>query len=199
MADILKVTVNLKGWTGGPGTNTWFGRTLTGDDWEAVEVTEFQTSIMAVYNAVKAFFYTGMSASIEGESYALDEATGDTVGAFVPQVGTVITGTATSTNWDVPRSMQANVRLVTDTIIDGHFIRGRHFLGPLTGNAIDSTGQLTSATRTAIDNAYGGATDLIGSRLCIYSAPKDARPGKAGIVKLVQTRALPGYLKSRAI
>lgn len=203
MAVIYRFRAQLTGFIGGPGVNTWFmaqAGELGGADQSDLE--GMAADIAAVYDAVKANLALGLKVDIFPVVEGIDVATGNLVQVegITPPASVSGSGSASQS-----RATQYCVRLKTDAIRGNRVLQGRHFIGPVGGSAIGTDGQVQSATRTAIQAAYGGVLDVAGNgRLVVYSKanPSGAggfTTGAFGYVQQAICNSVPGTLRSRKV
>lgn len=203
MATVYRFKVDLSGWIGGPGLNTWHmaqAGELGGADQSDLE--GMAADIMAVYDGLKQYLAAGVKVTIAPIVEGFDVATGS-----LQQVTgiTTPTGISASASAAQSRATQFCVRLKTDAIRGNRLLQGRHFIGPVGGSAVGTDGQVSSAVRAAVESAYGGVTDIAGNgRLVVYgrkmvNADGQSLPGTIGYVQGALCNAVPGTLRSRKV
>lgn len=203
MATVYRFKVDLGGWVGGPGRNTWHMAQLgelggaTASDLEGMAA-----DIAAVYDAVNQFYVTGVTIDINPVVEGFDVATGalqEVVGIVPPAQ---IVGDAGTVAGSLSRATQATVRLQTDAIRGNRLLQGRHFLGPMATSLYDTAGQVKATDAATIAAAYGGVLDVAGDgRLGVWGQPNANVPGlETGVWGYVQStlcNTTPGTLRSR--
>jgi len=202
MTNFFRYRPVISGFIGAPGINTWHGEeSVLGFDNEDPQA--FATAVRAVYEAAKAMLAVGVSVNFPGEVTWHDEATGELRDVFPVSAPALVSSTGNSTGGQISRATQLVVALNTGEIRDGKRLAGRHFIGPTNTLQFGSDGQVTSATRTALQSAYGGLIDQPGPNLVVWGPPKlatptrPASPGKKGTVESVRVLGVPGTLRSR--
>lgn len=205
MAIIYRFGVELTGWEGGPGRNTWHMAQFnalggaTQSDLEAVAI-----DIAAVYTAVSSLLINGVTATIDSVVEEFEVETG----ALQRAVGIVapppVVGSASSVAGALSRATQATVRLRTDAIRRNRVLQGRHFIGPISTTAMTTSGQIDSGDAGTIGAAYGGVLDVVGNaRLVVWGQPNPDVPGlETGVFGYVQSatcNTVPGTLRSRKV
>lgn len=202
MATFIRFRPVISGFVGAPGINTWHGSQDILPI-NASQAQQFADEVRVCYEAMKAYFVSGVTISFPGEVTVHDESTGElmTVHGITAPAGVSSTGSGATSN--TTRDMQYLARLNTNTTRDGKRLNGRHFIGPANTSGIDTAGQVTSALRGGIAAAYGGLLDLIGPNLYVWGPPKRNEvgtiisPGALARVVSVSVSAVPGTLRSR--
>lgn len=160
MSNLKRFTVDLSGFAGLPGTNTWYfhenGSTF--DD-QAAALNAFYTAVL-----VGSAFHT-YNAAWGGTGEIVDSTTGEITGLDTADPWSV---TGDQTVDPLPPTSQALLQLRTGTFFGGRELRGRIFLGGYT-EASSTDGKPTSALVTTISTA---ANTLNAAALAVYSPTK---------------------------
>lgn len=199
MADhIARFRVELTGWNGAPGVNTWhFVEATPGLAWEDY-IDPTAALIRSAYNTMAGLIASGVKCQVLPEVDLLNIADGQLVRKM--QVGTLPTSvTGTGSASAIGRVEQVRVKLVTDKVVGRRLLQGRHFIGPMAGAALSSDGTLSTSSRGTVATAYQGVTDALGARLAVWARPggKGATDGEFGHVQSVVAGTTPGVLRSR--
>jgi len=203
MATIYRFGVELNGWTGGPGRNTWYmaqAGAVGGADPSDLEA--IAGDIHTVYDTLKPFLVSGVTVTLRPIVEELDVATGNLLSAQPITPPATVTGSSTTTS--LSRATQATVRLRTDAIRRNRVLQGRHFIGPIGTTLFGTDGLISSSSATAVQNAYGGVLDVAGNaRLVVWGQPNPAVAGLAtgtfGYVQSAVCNRVPGTLRSRKV
>lgn len=196
-----RVQVELTGWNGAPGINT-FHCEAAAPDLPPGDLGNFADALEAMYTGIRSLLVPGVTARLLPEAPVIDEATGQIIeGAAVdPWTVTAETGGTTS----LSRATMIKVRYTTGTWADGRQIRGGIYLGPVDQQALDTDGSIPAAVREAVTAAHaqmfetGDHADLV-----VYRRPRRGhptlpdRPGKLAVVTAVDAMPLPAVLRSR--
>lgn len=201
MANVYTVRVELTGWVGAPGINTW--RFSSGGIDPLTSLSNigeaFLTDIRAVYDALRLYVVEGWQANPLPVVTRHDEVTGElqeTAGMTL--TGWPVTGLGDAAGSHESRATQLVASYTTDQIRNGRVLRGRSFLGPVSSVAIDEDGQIPSSVRTDLLGAFGAVTSGLGPRLGVWGQPGlMAGAGKYGDVQEVLISGRPGSLRSR--
>jgi len=203
MGTVYRFKVSLDNWNGGPGRNTWH-MAQAGELGGAAQsdLEGMAADIQAVYTAVAGFIVSGVTIDIEPVVEGFDVATGNLVSVTGIVSPDQVVGSASSALGNLSRATQACVRLKTDAIRGNRVLQGRHFIGPLSAGAFNSSGQIDSADKAAIEAAYGGVLDVAGNgRLGVWGQPNPDVPalntGVFGYVQQAVCNLTPGTLRSR--
>lgn len=205
MATVYRFGVNIAGWTGGPGRNTWHmcqAGELGGADQSDLE--GIAADIAAVYDAVKSHLINGLTVDIDATVDEFDVATGALQRVIGITPPATVTGSAAAVSGNVSRATQATVRFKTDAVRGNRSLQGRHFLGPVANTVLGSDGNITSAVAAAFGAAYGGVIDVTGNgRLVVWGQPSPTVPalavGMVGYVQQAVCNRIPGTLRSRKV
>lgn len=214
MGRVLKFQMELDGWIGGPGVNTFYACAIEEiSPMTTTDVERFAGLLWDAYLARAADLANSVLVRTPVEVSEFDVATGRLEKIWTITARETIAGTGATAN--VSRATQICVRGLTDGVLQtprgGRRVQGRIFLGPVQGNVMDASGQISDACRTGTAEAFGGIIDINDPRelrWVIWSKPKDVvQPGgtvttRAGQVSYVQTITVnrtPGTLRSRKI
>jgi hypothetical protein len=197
MPAIARIRVNLSGFQGAPGLNTWFGLATGEDEPTGSEVAEFSDQIRAMYNSLKAYLANGVTAVPVDQVDIFEVSNGNLVGRL--SVGPTWSIASTDASSPVSRATQAKLRLTTNQIVGNRILQGGPFFGPLGDSALGGDGSLATAFRTAVPGAFGGMLDVIGMRSAVWSQPGPGNDGvgEFGYVQSVSVGTLPAVLRSR--
>lgn len=194
-ATVYRYKAALGGWQGAPGVTLWHIRfgigTVTNED-----VQNTGTQIRGFYQSLISYFLNGMTVQIEPDVDIFTDTTGEITGTEV--ISQSVVTNAGSGN-QLSRATMAVSRMVTDKYIGGRNLRGRHFLGPLATNALNTSGQLETAFKSAVVAAYDPLLDVASGRVVIWHRPSSsgASDGDTGFVQNVSMMPAPGVLRSR--
>jgi len=207
MAVIYRFRVELTGWVGAPGVNTFWALGIEEQQVNSTALQAFGNGLKAVYNSIKTTFALNISARWDGTADALNIADA----ALVDRVGglTQWTEQAPVSSGNMSRATQIKMQFKTDRIRNRRFLSGGVFHGPLTTTALAGDGQVAATARTLYTNAYDGLLDVLGMRLAVYGQP--TRPetppggpvppnnadGVAGYVQTVGVMSAPAVLRRR--
>jgi len=162
MADMKRVYVVWNGATGLPGVSVMYGGTAsdpTGD-------------ILTFFNAVKAFFPTGLTWQVPNSGDLVNDTNGALTGGWTGTGGGTVTATGAGA---YAAGCGCYVNWGTAGIVGGRRLRGRTFLAPLITGTYDSSGTITNANLTTIQAA---ATALAAaSKLLVWHRPSSAGAG----------------------
>ena len=162
MAVIVRVRSIWNGFQGAPGYTNWYG---ISDGDSAVAAQQLGNRMRTFWEALKFFIPNGATIKVQRTYQVLDSISG--VMSLEADMGTdpavTTSGAAANTAYAAPVGciVNWNTGLFNDL---GHRIRGRTYVVPLTGNAFEGNGTLTStfqsATQTAATAAVGGTGGL---------------------------------------
>jgi len=194
-ANIYRFRVNLSGWDGGPGLNTYFAR------WAALPVIEdvqsFANQIASAYTTMQDNHPAGTVATLDPEVDVLDDATGTLQTKAVITPPAAVGGSGSGQNCS--RATMIKARFQTDAVVNGRVLRGGVFLGPIHAFVIDATGNITPTAMGRVTTAFNGMLDVAGGRLVVWHRPsaKGASDGTSGFVQTVSAWHKPAVLRSR--
>jgi hypothetical protein len=157
-------------------------------------------AIMAIYTALKSFFPTAMTYSIQPTYTVLDVASGQVQGSFsystvpAPVVGTGVVGTAGGTG--------ARGYWHTSTIVGRRVLRGATYFTPFTAAAYGTTNGIAASAQNTVSTAmlaYINALQAQTLLAVVYHRPAKGATsgGVAGVITGGSCGAQPGSLRSR--
>lgn len=169
VAHLARMVVNWTGFTGAPGfTNLYFRNSTPGTIDQAVvdnAKTKVEAWIVAVRAACPAAVLTGLDPTIG----IIDDTNGELQGYMSVTVAAPAGGGATG-NYSAASGGVANWS--TGTVRNGRRIRGRSFMVPLGGSALDADGSLNSGHVTNLRTAATALHAATGaSRFVIWARP----------------------------
>lgn len=194
---LYRVTVTTSGWTGGPGFAQHFFQpdgdpsVVTSDG--ALRVVQ---QVQQAYFQASAMWPTVWIAQVSNAVDIINPVTGSLVSSFSVAGQTPITG-AGGSNFG-PAAIGMVVTWITESIVNGHRVRGRTFLSPI-GQQGDGDGSPTALQMsqsgtfaTALRNFPNTFEDLV-----IWHRPKLTLPGSAHVVTGHRVRDKFAVLRSR--
>lgn len=185
------------GFQGAPGYTKlhFFGTT------QQSQVDTWGNGVRTFFNALTSMMKTTWTIQVQPTVQEYDVVTGRLLSEWTMTTApAVVTGTAAAGPWS--GGIGAMVAWGTTVIWNGHRVKGRSFLVPLTGIA-DTDGTLTSAAITTINNAGQALIATGAPGLCIWSKQFSAPPnatqvnGNTALVTSAVTRDKTGILRSR--
>jgi hypothetical protein len=198
MTLLFKFVNTLGGFVGAPGVNVMYFTegTATGDPQAAAN--SMYSMQRTFYSALQTNLVSGVTIAVAPVVQIVDVATGaiqDEINISSPAADIV----GNNSNNQAPRSLSCCASLRTDIFLGGKRLTGRHFLGPLASNTLDTSGQIHANTATAIGNAYTAMISGPGVRLAVFSRPghRNGGTGQYGDVVNVIPRRVPTNLRSR--
>ena len=202
MTELMRVKARWSGFSGGPGyTNLHFrgfGATEGGGgSYDVAAANNAINRVNAFLGGVRGNLPSVVRVEVESEVEIIEDTTGDLIGTIggtdaPEQVGSTVGG------YSGPVGAVVNWR--TGSIRNSRRVRGRTFLVPLASVAFGTSGQLTPAAITNIQNAaanlYLPADSL---DLMVYGRPtsSEAEDGKAYVVTSFNVPTMAAVLRSR--
>lgn len=157
---VYRVTAEWAGPSGAPYYSTLHFRDSGGTAQQAA--TAARTFLVAFQNYISS--NTGVT--VLPEVFTLDTLTGEPT-AVTSTTTTPFGGGAAGD--PLPRGTQLNVRFRTGTFVNGHEVRGRFYVPSVVEAENDTSGNPSSALRTAAANAGAALIADANSLFCIYS------------------------------
>lgn len=195
MAALLKFTVNLTGWSGGPGVSTYYAATIT-DTVADDTIGNFMQQLASMYDDLRTYLVGGTRVDIAPDVELLDYTSGQLFGlrSITPPASVLAPGTGSSTS----RATMCKFRYRTDAVVNGRLLRGGNFLGPLNESAITDQGSINPVLLSAIPASHEGMLDILGiARLVVWHRPVDGAGGDVGYVQSASGNPTPAVLRSR--
>lgn len=198
MADIFMIKTVGTGWQGAPGQNTFIFDTdplLTNRE----NADQALQLVSDFYDTMKEYLVVGSSWAPDSEVNFYDDQTGILFERYIS--GEVIPSVSgTDTTLGNSRATMVVSKLVCNDVVNGRVLTGRHFIGPIGDQGIDSEGSLTQEIQQQVAQAYAGMIDVVGPNLSVWHRPtaKGADDGQAGRVRGAGvSMSVPGVLRSR--
>lgn len=202
MTLIARAVLETTGFAGAPGINVlhFTEGTAAGGAFSQAVVDDLYGELDSIAAAIKNIGAPGTSRMWLPELSILDVATGQLVDAKTPTDGVTPHSTPGNEPGDLPRATAALLQLQSDRFLNGRRLKGRMFVGPLSGSMLDPQGLCSSTCKAVIQDAFVAVTSGVGARLAVYSRPvKNGRAGTWGDVIAVGVRSTPSYLRSRSV
>lgn len=202
MTLLARMVIRTTGFAGAPGINVWhFSEgTLGGGAWGQSIVDGLYDEVGSVLSAIKNIGSPNSARAADPELAIIDAATGQLVDAKTPTAAPTVYTTPGNEPGDLPRAVAALARFQTDRFINGRRLKGRAFIGPLSGSSMDGEGNCNGTTIAVIQDAFVAITTGVGPRLAVYSRPKPLGvAGEWGDVLNVNVRTTPSHLESRSV
>jgi hypothetical protein len=196
MTDLHRIRVHQTGFPGGPGVSTFY----------ALDVATFLPSLKTLWDTLVNYQDNNVRAQVDNVGDIINDANGEITGAWAGDAQSVCTG---SRSQPVAPASGYQVRWNTNTILDGHRLRGRTFVVPMATDQYTDQGLLVAGAQAAI---YAAALEFQieqSSSFVIWHRPfpgraatatKPAKPAHDGGHGLVTTVAVPArtvVLRSR--
>lgn len=196
MTTLSRVRIAWTGFPGAPGVTTLYS-TATIPNLAAIR-TAFAAFAAAMPNTVHG--------AVESAGDIIEDTTGDLVGAWSSSSVTGFDGTVVG-GYAGPAGAVISWR--TSTILDGHRLKGRSFIVPLSANQYQSDGSLVSTEQASLQSAATAMVTAMSSELAVWHRPfpgreaTPTRPAKAahdgghGLVTSAVVPDLAAVLRSR--
>lgn len=198
---MYRVRVDLGGFSGAPGLNTWW---FKGDGATPADANIVGNRLQAFYEGVKPLLVTGMTITIPDEMDIFDEATAVLSGSLSmggPFPATSGAGVQTT----LSRATQLKTQFLTGRVSDGRRVAGGIYLGPIHSGAILSSGvidptdgeEVVDALSIFSDSLTGNVQHAVYRQPRLASAPGGARAGAGFYVIGYGYKPLPAVIRSR--
>jgi len=160
MATLDVVTVNLSGFPGGPGTNTfYFDGTATYN----------LTALHDLYGLILAYIPSNVTITMPTTGVTINDIDGSLVGGWTKAATSTMTGSNTG---NYAGGVGATMRWETGVVQDGHRVRGRTYLVPLANLTFDADGTLTGAAKTLLQNTANSTVAAYGTAMKVWHRPR---------------------------
>lgn len=150
-------------WTGVAGT-PWYSNlyTLSG----AAPPATAHGSVVALLNALRTLYGTGITALAEGDIAQIESTTNQVIGVSSVAPVSVVGTSATPL---LPLATQGLVRFLTGQFANGRQIRGRMSLPGLTQGSIGTSGSVNAGTVSTVNTAFGNYLTALGPAAVVFS------------------------------
>lgn len=189
MATLNKIPVSWGSWPGAPGVSVFY--TSTGNqDGDTAAIRTF-------FNSLVGLFPTGLTFSVAGVGDTIDDTTGLLNGSWAAtSTPAIVTGTS---GLSYAGNAGSIVHWLTAGVANGHRVRGRTFLVPLTNVAFDTAGSIATASLTTIRNAASTMLASMAGDLRIWHRPSPAGAGSSFVALSSTVPDLAISLRSRRV
>jgi len=194
MSAVHQFKVELNGWSGGPGVNSWYAiPALVGSaKMTTTELTACSSALSAFYTVCQPYIVGGVTARLNTDVSVLDEESGDLEDVATAPTFSVNGG---GSNNSSSRATQIKVKIFTASIVNSHRVRGGPFIGPASVLGIGPDGLVTA---TAISQISAGLTTLLNSAPWgVWHRPKFGAGGVFAIHTSGGVNTVPGTLRRR--
>ena len=196
MTVMLKVSTISTGWQGAPGYTQMYFRPGTGGGSNA-DAADVVARVRAFWAALPSIFATSQQFAVQQTAEAIEDTSGTLTGAFPGGTPAVVTGSG-SASLNAIASMVV-LRQRTNLIVNGRFLQGRTYIGPVqpaVENALGGVGTTyqTLIASAATSNLLTGAT---ASFPVIWHRPVNHAGGTSGPVTSYNVWSSFGVLRSR--
>lgn len=175
MTNLYRVRSRWTGFPGGPGVATHY----------FLDVDTAVASLAAFWEAIKAKIPAAVQITVDPVGDIIDDATGDLVSAWAATPVGAIQCTGSGV---YAAGVGGQVRWDTNTILDGHRLRGRTFLVPMSsGGGYDNNGTLDDNCVGAFYTAAQNLVTAQSASMVVWHRPRAASP--AGVSPAVSARA----------
>jgi hypothetical protein len=169
MASIIRVTINLTGFTGGPGYTNLHFKPVAGGDIAQAHVNDARDITQTWLTSWRYVFPASVFSMLSPTVTELEEDTGH-IKAF--WTTTVAAGSGGFGTGNYAGGSGACVNWYTDGVVNGRRVRGRTFMVPAAGSALAADGTLDNtllATWRTANNTLAGAANLV--QLVVWKRP----------------------------
>lgn len=191
---IARVRVALSGWTGGPGLATFYYRPEVEDEVPLLAMCQaVADGVHDAWLGLLTFFPAFLNIQVNSPVDVIDSETGLLTASFGITPPSAVVGSAGALSG--PQASMLCINYLTDTIINGHRVRGRTFVGPLKAGG-DADGTPTSAQLVQMDE-FGDDLEVTPNHQVIWHRPVNGAGGAAADVTAHVTADRFAVLTSR--
>lgn len=162
MANIERVRVALTGFKGGPGVCTFY----------AIDGAAALEPLHTMFTDFVGSMPDDVSVQVENVGDVISDTTGALVGSWSGTPQTVLAGSQAGI-WT--GGAGAQVTWTTNTILDGHRVKGRTYIVPLGGLAYENDGTLTSGVVAGFKARGEDLVAAVSGNMLIWHRPRKAR------------------------
>ncbi|HEV2818865.1 MAG TPA: hypothetical protein VGW40_16780 [Allosphingosinicella sp.] len=197
MVQLARIKVNWTGFIGAPGYSNLYWRDPGSGDMSQSVVNSAVTAVDTWLNAFQSSIPTAVNYVIDPAVDVIDDTTGNLVNLFTASPAAARLGTGAGA---YSAASGAVVNWKTTGIRNGRKIRGRTFMVPYAGTALDVTGSLDNTKLTAVRTATQNMISAFGtSALVVWCRPTgpDESDGVAATVTGFTIPDMAAILRSR--
>ena len=162
MANINRVRIALTGFIGGPGVMTFY----------CLTPATFVTALRAFCQGMSNFFPNSVTMTVEASGDVLDSTTGVITGTWVAASQLPVVGQLTG-KYAAPVGML--VIWTTDSVFDGHRLRGKSFIVPAGSTVFEANGAVTASNASLLTTASQALLAAAPADMVIWHRPRKAR------------------------
>lgn len=202
MTLLARMIIRTTGFAGAPGINVWhFSEgSAGGGAWAQAVVDDLYDEVGSILERFKNVGAPGTMRVADAELAIIESTTGELVDAKTPTTAPVGHTTGGSEPGDLPRAVAMLARFQTNDFVGGRRLKGRAFIGPMSGGTLTSDGLFSTTAMATIEDGFPAITTGLGARLAVYSRPDPgSTDGYYGDVVNVSVRPTPSYLSSRSV
>jgi hypothetical protein len=189
MTTLNKIPVSWGSWPGAPGVSSFYTATGSQDGDTA--------AIRTFFNSLITLIPSGLTLSVAGVGDTIDDTTGLINGSWAAtSTPAIVTGTS---GLSYAGNAGSIVHWLTAGVANGHRVRGRTFLVPLTNVAFDTGGSIATAALTTLRNAASTLISSMAGDLKVWHRPSPAGPGSSFVVLSSTVPDLAISLRSRRV
>jgi len=159
MTNLFRVRTELTGFIGAPGVATMYFR----------DVTSALSSVHDLWANIATTMPSDVHIQVIGFGDVIDDVTGDLVATWTQSNPAAIVGTVTGT-YSAPVGLL--LRWSTDTVVDGHRLRGRTFVVPCGSNMFGTDGQVIPANVVGLQTAISAFQTAQNASFAVWHRPK---------------------------
>ena len=164
MVNLNRMRVAWSGTTGGPGVSTFY----------STNAATAHAAIREFFWEQRAMFPGQVTFTFDSEGDTIDPLDGSLQGSWSHAAPASVTGTNTG---DYALPVGSVIHWLTGSVVNGHRLRGRTFLVPMTGAIFDSDGTIDPTSLTAIRSAGASFVANAASTVVVWSRPSGANAG----------------------
>lgn len=186
---VLKVTVDLDGFVGAPGSNTWWFAD-TDDTWATSDWEDIADWLEEYYLSLNPVLAQGVFWRLDDKATVYDALTGKAeLDLFLE--GFPPSGSGTGTENKLSRACSMYVYTASAEYVEGRRIRGGAYIGPMASEGIDDQGRVSAAALSANRAGWLANPPRTGLSHAVYRRPVKEKPGVPGRAGLAYTAPNP--------
>lgn len=178
---IMRIRSLITGPNGLPGLHTtyWSGASSTPVGADAVDVSG---RVRAFWDGVKTLLAQGVTVSFPFPADVLDHTNGN----LQASLGTSAPASVVSTGaLELPKATMLLLKYNTTLVLNGRFLRGRSFIGPLASNVNNSGIPLAASNTTLLTATAALGTGATSSAQVVWHRPTPANPTAGAISPVI--------------
>lgn len=180
-----RARLTWSGWTGAPGYSNFYFSSATTN----------MGALNTFFSTIENYLPNGVHVVVPSSGDQIDEAVGGITGTWTGTGGASHGGFAGSGNFSAITGFVCDWH--TSLLVAGRRVLGKTFIVPCYPSAFDSTGQVASSTKTAVETAMATMISSYAGAMKVWTRPRVSIAGAGATITSGTVPLIPVQLTSR--